>query len=148
MNREQAAKLAQAYQWLSEGKEVEELAMGSWRSWDGFPSNTHFRLKPEPDPLLELWVNAYEGGGLAANLSKEVAIKRATKDAMRIAVHMREVREPDIKAMVKRFLDWKVPIGDPNGRAFISLGGRATGAHLLTPEQAEQMIRHILREEK
>ena len=93
MDKTQAAKLAQAYQWKSEGKEVEELAMGSWRSWDGFPSNTHFRLKPEPDPLLELWVNAYEGGGLAANPSKEVAIKRATMDAMRIAVHMREVRD-------------------------------------------------------
>ena len=150
MNKTDAAKLAQAYQWLSDGKEVEwRYHNCEWEDWDGlitFPPE--FRIKPEPEPLVEGWANIYSGGPGDLMPSPQESYRVAGRTALRTAVHMREVREPDIEAMVKRFLDWKVPIGDPNGPAFISLGGVATGAYLLTYKQAEQMIRHILGEEK
>ena len=102
MDKTQAAKLAQAYQWLAEGKEVEcLLAEGlPWKQWSGVEIGAlQFRLKPRP--LLEGWANEYPDriGGIYPN--PESARMNAHPTARRQAVHMREVREPDIKAMVE-----------------------------------------------
>ena len=128
MDKTQAAKLAQAYQWLAEGKEVEwRYNNGEWEEWNGliaFPPE--FRIKPESKPLLELWANVYENNVPSYHFTKEAAELIATGCAIRVAVHLREVREPDIKATVKRcFLEGTIP-----------------GSW--THEYAEQMIRHIL----
>ena len=93
MTKDQAAKLAQAYQWLSEGKDVEcrEYNLGTpWKFWDG--KDTHwatFRLKPEP--LLERWANVHTDGCVFTYFSPQDARDCANKDTVRIAVHMREV---------------------------------------------------------
>lgn len=94
MIKDQAAKLAQAYQWLSEGKEVEccehHLIGPAWKLWDG--KDTHwaaYRLKPEP--LLEGWANLYPSSNIHIHKSAEEARCCAHPSAIRIAVHIREV---------------------------------------------------------
>ena len=136
MDKTQAAKLAQAYQWLSEGKEVEwRYNNGEWEEWNGFITfPPEFRIKPESKPLLELWANVYENNVHSYHFTKEAAELIATGCAIRVAVHLREVREPDIKAIVERFMKWK-------------LAHQEAGI-CMTHEQAEQMIRHILGEDK
>ena len=93
MTREQAAKLAQAYQWLSEGKEMEgQYCNGApWKHWNGHDPNwLRFRIKPE---LLELWVNVYPFGPGACHSCAKDAHDTAGVKALRVAVHMREVRD-------------------------------------------------------
>ena len=138
MNKTDAAKLAQAYQWLAEEKEVECLRYGQWWPWDGWVRDVgEFRIKPEPAPLLELWVNIRENGAWVAFSNRHSALDNVGYDTTHAAVHFRAEREPDIHAMVKRFLAYKLP--DEIG---------PLGSYFLTPGQAEQMIRHILGEEK
>lgn len=160
MNKTDAAKLAQAYQWLADGKEVEcQLHdRGPWLPWNGDSTDwLNFRVKPEPEPLMELWANRYGANTYSYHATKEVAMKSAQDYAARVAVHLREVREPDIQAMVSRFLAWKLPddflpdggirfapVKLPNGEVAFW----PTGTNLLHAGQAEQMIRHILGEEK
>ncbi len=138
MDKIQAAKLAQAYQWLSEGKEVEctyPSNGGRWQTFDGDQTRaSEFRLKPEPAKLEELWVNQYGPNCYSYHISETAARASAGTGATRIAVHLREVREPDIKAMVDRFMKWK-------------LAHQEAGI-CMTHEQAEQMIRHILGEDQ
>ena len=165
MNKTDAAKLAQAYQWLAEEKEVECLRYGQWWPWDGWVRDVgEFRIKPEPAPLLELWVNRYNKRGAIHTYHTKKEAETATiplsepyGPGARIGVHMREVREPDIQAMVSRFMEWELPddflpdggirfapVTLPNGEVAFW----PTGTNLLDAEQAEQMIRHILGEEK
>ena len=153
MNREQAAKLAQAYQWLSEGKEVEWCYNnGEWEDWSGLLTFPHeYRLKPIP---LECWVNQYPDELGRAWEDLEGARRNSHDNAIRIAVHMREVLQLDIKAMVERFLTWKLPddFYPDGGITFKPLPipphTWPTGTNLLHAGQAEQMIRHILGEDK
>ncbi len=94
MTREQAAKLAQAYQWLSEGKDVELRTRDDapWGRWENYaPTTMEFRLKPEP--LLEAWVNVQANGRLYTHCSPQDARDCACVDTIRLAVHMREVRD-------------------------------------------------------
>ena len=94
MTKDQAAKLAQAYQWLSEEKEVQYLSgSGFWQPWTGFGHELQYRLKPEPQPLMECWANLYLTGYVAAHPSAEKAINNAGSNPARVAVHMREVRD-------------------------------------------------------
>lgn len=64
------------------------------------------------------------------------------------------VREPDIEAMVSRFLSWKLPddFYPDGGVSFKALPipphTWPTGTNLLHAGQAEQMVRYILGEEK
>ena len=135
MDTKEAAKLAQAYQWLSEGKEVEcWLAEGlPWKQWSGVEIGAlQFRLKPRP--MLEGWANVYPDHIVGIYSNPESARTSARSHATRTAVHMREVREPDIKVMVERFMKWK-------------LAHQAYGI-CMNHEEAEQMIRHILGEDK
>ena len=55
MNKTQAAKLAQAYQWLAEGKEVEwRYSNGEWEEWTGLITYPpEFRIKVESGKLGE-----------------------------------------------------------------------------------------------
>ena len=55
MDNTQAAKLAQAYQWLSEGKEVEwRYSNGEWEEWTGLITYPpEFRIKVESGKLGE-----------------------------------------------------------------------------------------------
>lgn len=97
MNKTDAAKLAQAYQWLAEGKEVEcQLHdRGPWQPWNGESTEwLNFRVKPESEPLLELWVNV-ASTGMYAYTDKSGALATATSLTQRSAVHMREVRDPE-----------------------------------------------------
>ena len=136
MDKTQAAKLAQAYQWLSEGKEVEwRYNNGEWEEWNGFITfPPEFRIKPDPRPILDGWANVYPDHIVGIYSNPESARTSARSHATRIAVHMREVREPDIKTMVERFMKWK-------------LAHQAYGI-CMNHEEAEQMIRHILGEDK
>lgn len=99
MDTNQAAKLAQAYQWLSEEKEVEYSEENSeqWFSWNGdwYFKGCRFRLKPEPAPLLECWVNLYADGceTCALHPTEERAKRNAMPHVRRTAVHLREVRD-------------------------------------------------------
>ncbi len=157
MNKTDAAKLAQAYQWLAEGKEVEcQLHEGGpWQPWSGETTDwLNFRVKPEPEALVEVWANVYPTKAVTTHLSPDLAVKCSNRCASRIAVHLREVREPDIKTMVSRFLAWKLPddFYPDGGVTFKPLPipphTWPTGTNLLHAGQAEQMIRHILGEEK
>ena len=97
MNKTDAAKLAQAYQWLAEGKEVEcQLHdRGPWQPWNGESTEwLNFRVKPESEPLLELWVNNEVAVASAPDLSVYAYIP-VEATTQRSAVHMREVREPE-----------------------------------------------------
>ena len=107
-----------------------------WHDWRGESVllDAEFRLKPEPKPLLEGWANEYPDGVGGIYPNPESARMNAHPTARRQAVHMREVREPDIKAMVERFMKWK-------------LAHQAYGI-CMNHEEAEQMIRHILGSEK
>ena len=95
MTKDEAAKLAQAYQWLSEGKDVEySYERKLWMAWDGYPHVAHdYRIKPEP--LLECWANVYAGGHRCFYSSAEIARAWGNtgtgEEPMRIAVPMREV---------------------------------------------------------
>ena len=94
MTKDQAAKLAQAYQWISEGKEVECQSHNKswWQPWYGFNRDClRFRLKDES--LLECWANVYAGGAFRTYVTLQNAIDCATEDALRIGVPMREVRD-------------------------------------------------------
>ena len=100
MNKTDAAKLAQAYQWLADGKEVECLTHGQWSTWDGWiRAVDKFRIKPEPKLVPELWVNFYENGLWASYPSRQSALDNVCPETIQAAVHMREVREPDIEGM-------------------------------------------------
>ena len=161
MDTKQSAKLAQAYQWLSEGEEVEgryTFAGGAteWQPWNGGAGYDEFRLKPAP--LIDRWLNQYQNG-INTNCfhSKEEAVRYAQPNAVRVAVHMREVIDPDIERMVKRFLAWKLPndFAPDTGVSFtpspIQKPGNLhwpTGTCLLNGPQAEAMIRHILGDEQ
>lgn len=49
-------------------------------------------LATEPAPLLECWINVYSDGNFGAKWeTAELAIEHAIDDAIRTAVHMREV---------------------------------------------------------
>lgn len=131
---------------------------GPWQPWNGESTEwLNFRVRPEAESLLELWVNRYGANSYSYHTTKELAMKSVQDYTTRVAVHMREVREPDIKAMVSRFMEWELPddflpdggirfapVTLPNGEVAFW----PTGTNLLDAEQAEQMIRHILGEEK
>ena len=94
MTKDQAAKLAQAYKWLSEGKDVDYYNGQKWLSWYGCHVDwTAYRLTPEP--LLECWANVQTMEHRYFS-SAAAAKKLADASTRRIAVHMREVRpEPN-----------------------------------------------------
>ena len=126
MDKTQAAKLAQAYQWLSEGKEVQYLPWsGVWKSWKGHGTALEYRLKPKPEPLLECWANEYPDGKMSCYLTISDAKKWARPDCIRVAVPMHEDREPDIEGMTRRL--------------------RETATWLVFDDKyAERIVRHII----
>ena len=96
MDKTQAAKLAQAYQWLAEGKEVEGRYVNeNWALWDGWQRNMlDYRIKPAS--LLECWANKYVNGvtyHVSPDAAKRDALGRGRLDVTHVAVHMREVRD-------------------------------------------------------
>lgn len=144
MTKEQAAKLEQAYQWLAEGKDVEcrWYTVGSlnndWFDWIGVGVPAEFRIKPAPAPLLECWANLFDPGNGYIFRSREAAEYAAASDSStnlnRIAVHLREVREPDVKAMV----EWLM-----RQRSNFS-GQSAIYDEIFSRPYAERIVRHIL----
>lgn len=87
-----AVEVAQA---LERGEVVEYCWHGdaTWRkarsyNWSWFQDRIIYRIKPKP---LECWVNVYSKGGSQAHSSESIAREFASRDALRVAVHMREV---------------------------------------------------------
>jgi hypothetical protein len=52
-----------------------------------------YRVKVEPPPPCELWVNIYDSGGPYAHFSEDSALANAGPEVVRKAVHLREVIE-------------------------------------------------------
>lgn len=89
-----AVEVAQA---LERGEVVEYKNIGgaTWYRvhsdcWTWCPSERIYRIKLK---LLECWVNVYSKGGSQAHSSESDAREFASRDALRVAVHMREVTE-------------------------------------------------------
>ena len=99
---EQAKHAAAMYTARAEGKECEEQdkhGETGWFPWTGggfFPDACNYRVKPEPEPVVnEWWFNVYptSTGGLHA--TPEAARKWADKGTTEVAV--RVVRADSIK---------------------------------------------------
>ena len=101
MTKEEAAKIAQAYQWLAEGKEVECTYLTSGRGWKTFDgsqiSASDFRIKPEL--LNEYWVTISKWGDTELYDDKDLALRKAATfpEVIDRVMHLREVREEDVK---------------------------------------------------
>ena len=96
MNAEQHRVAAAIHTACAEGKSVQYRPQGGAR-WFDVPGATvayvdteyQWRVKPEP---LEFWTNVYGGGDFGKwHRSAESARLAAGGDAIRIAVHFREV---------------------------------------------------------
>jgi len=98
MNRERARELLPIIQAFADGKDIQfhNISADRWLDcadegdvlFDRPPK--FYRVKPEP---LECWVNVYTEGNMFINTTEKNAKYRAGDDAIRIAVHMREVTE-------------------------------------------------------
>jgi hypothetical protein len=90
-----AVEVAQA---LERGEDVEHQIIGdaTWNKaksdgWTWLPAQLIYRIKPKP---LECWVNVYNLHGetkVSSYSTKEHATFTASPEAIRVAVHMREV---------------------------------------------------------
>jgi len=96
MTREQLQKHWKIIEAFKDGKEIEfkDEIDSRWHKAGEplFRINREYRVIPEP---LEYWVNRYSDPYYYSkeHLTPEAAIKAAAKNAIRVAVHMKEVVE-------------------------------------------------------
>ncbi len=129
MTKDQAAKLAKAYQWLAEGKKVESRYTDEeWRPWDGWDRDCReYRIKPES--IVGFWAVLTQRGSVIRYDSKGQALQAASDspDVVSRVLYLCEVDKPAIQAMVERLRTWRIDITTP-----------------FNEYAAERLVRHIL----
>ena len=98
MNRAEALELARLATAFADGETLRiYINLHGWTDWNpngGIRlADPDFRwcVKPKAREPLECWVNVYQSGSLSPHKTAEEAQRNAASDAIRVAVHFREV---------------------------------------------------------